>query len=103
MSMTSAKRTLIVFLVGGVGYLLPLIITGNYRHSIMAFIAAYAISAVGFTFLVGVAGQISLAQGSFMAIGGYTSAYLSMSLGMSPLLTVPITGGHHVGKSDRWN
>ena len=36
----------------------------------------YALAAIGLTLLMGFAGQISLGQGAFFLIGGYTSAIL---------------------------
>jgi branched-chain amino acid transport system permease protein len=59
---------------------------------VLALIAAYSSSAIGLTLLVGVAGQISLGHGAFMAIGGYTAAILSLKAGLPPWLGVPLGG-----------
>jgi branched-chain amino acid transport system permease protein len=59
----------------------------------------YALAAIGLTLLMGFAGQISLGQGAFFLIGGYTSAILTVGIdpakrfvdpdaGISPLLAV---------------
>ena len=71
---------------------LPWVIPGNYRHNIMALMAAYAIAALGLNLLVGVAGQISLGHGAFMAIGGYTTAYLTLKAGLPIWVGVPAGG-----------
>lgn len=75
-------RNFIPVIVTLVALALPLIITGNYRHNIMALMAAYSIAALGLNLLVGVAGQISMGHGAFAAIGGYTSAFLTVKQGM---------------------
>jgi branched-chain amino acid transport system permease protein len=71
---------------------LPLVIPGGFYHNVMAQMAAYSIAAIGLNLLVGVAGQISLAHGAFMAIGGYTTAFLTLKAGLSPLVGVPLGG-----------
>ena len=71
---------------------LPLVIGGSFAHNVLALIAAYSSSAIGLTLLVGVAGQISLGHGAFMAIGGYTAAILRLKAGLPPWLGVPLGG-----------
>ncbi|WP_454825844.1 ABC transporter permease [Paraburkholderia xenovorans] len=46
------------------------------------------ISVIGLDLLMGYAGQANLGQAGFMAIGGYSSAYLATSFGVSPLLAL---------------
>lgn len=82
------KPTLI--LVGAA--VLPFVITGNFRHNIMALMAAYAIAGIGLNLLVGVAGQISLGHGAFMSIGGYATAFLTLKAGLPPWVAVPAAG-----------
>ena len=50
--------------------------------SIVNTIALAAIGAIGLNILNGYTGQISLGQGAFMAVGGYTAAILSSRYGM---------------------
>ncbi len=45
-------------------------------------VAIAAIGAMGLNILVGYTGQISLGQGAFMAVGAYTSALLTLKLGL---------------------
>lgn len=48
----------------------------------------YAIAAEGLNLLIGVSGQISLGHAAFMAIGGYTSAILVMSLHVPSIVAI---------------
>lgn len=62
---------------------LPLYLAGNEHYmSIATTIALAAIGAIGLNLLVGYTGQISIGQGAFMAVGGYTAAILSARYGM---------------------
>jgi len=55
-------------------------------------IGAYFIAIVGLNILVGFSGQISLAHGAFMAVGGYTTAILMADHGLRDVWTIPIAG-----------
>lgn len=46
------------------------------------------IAVLGLDVLMGFAGQVSLGQAGFMAIGGYTAAILAVQYGVSPLLGI---------------
>jgi branched-chain amino acid transport system permease protein len=50
----------------------------------------YFIAILGLNIVTGYTGQISLAQGAFMAIGGYTTAILVVDHGVRDLWTIPI-------------
>jgi len=76
----------------GLAAALPFVITGSYRHNIMALMLVYAIAAVGLNLLVGIAGQISMGHGAFMLIGGYTSAILTLKAGLPLWLSIPAAG-----------
>jgi branched-chain amino acid transport system permease protein len=54
----------------------------NYWLSIVNAIGIAAIGAIGLNILVGFTGQISLGQGGFLAVGGFTSALLAGRLGL---------------------
>jgi branched-chain amino acid transport system permease protein len=62
--------------------ILPVFTTNVMTLSIFISSGIWAIAAMGFT-LVLRTGQFSLGQGAFMALGGYTSAILTVKLGMS--------------------
>jgi branched-chain amino acid transport system permease protein len=55
-----------------------------------AHMGVYFIAIVGINVVTGYTGQISLAQGAFMAIGGYTTAVLVTDHGLRDLWTIPI-------------
>lgn len=66
----------------------PLQLAHNeHMMSIATTIALAAIGAIGLNILVGYTGQISIGQGAFMAVGGYTAAILTSRYG------VPFWGG----------
>lgn len=52
----------------------------------------YAIVAIGLNILMGYAGQISLGHAAFMAVGAYTSAYLTLGLHIPFLIAVAVSG-----------
>ena len=54
-------------------------LAGNqYQVYVGTIVGTYAISAIGLTVVAGRAGQLSLGQAAFMAIGGYSVAYSTM-------------------------
>jgi branched-chain amino acid transport system permease protein len=53
---------------------------GDYRDYELAEIAAYVVAVAGLTVLIGLSGQISIGNGAFMAVGGYTAALLFLHL-----------------------
>jgi ABC-type branched-subunit amino acid transport system permease subunit len=61
-------------------------------HTLYQFIplGALALMAIGLSLLMGYAGQISLGQCAFYAVGAYTSAICSAKLGWSPWITIPL-------------
>lgn len=71
--------------------ILPAILDEHAR-SIANTILLSAIGAIGLNILVGYTGQISIGQGAFMMIGGYTAAILSSRYGM-PFWFGIIAGG----------
>ena len=62
---------------------------GNYISLILCSWLIYTIAAMGLNLTLGYAGQISLAQGSFMAIGAYITALLTLS-GVHWLIAMPL-------------
>ncbi len=57
-----------------------------------AIVGIYFIALLGLAILTGYNGQISLGHGAFMAIGGYTTAILSVDHGVRELWTIPLAG-----------
>jgi branched-chain amino acid transport system permease protein len=58
----------------------------------LALVGVYFIALIGLNVLTGYSGQISLGHGAFMAIGGYTTAILTIDHGVRDLWTIPIAG-----------
>ena len=84
-----------VCVVLGLLLILPLLLSllqNAHAMSIVNTIALAAIGAIGLNILNGYTGQISLGQGAFMAVGGYTAAILSSRYGM-PFWFGIIAGG----------
>jgi branched-chain amino acid transport system permease protein len=64
----------------------------DFRAREFAIAGMYFIAVLGLAILTGYSGQISLGHGAFMAVGGYTTAILSVDHGVKPIWTIPIAG-----------
>jgi len=69
-------RHLAVAVAGAVILYLISVGLDAYRDYLMAEVAATVVAVAGLTVLIGLSGQISIGNGAFMAIGGYTGALL---------------------------
>jgi branched-chain amino acid transport system permease protein len=67
-------------------------LVSDFHARELALVGVYFIALVGLNVLTGFSGQISLGHGAFMAIGGYTTAILSVDHGLRDLWTIPIAG-----------
>ncbi len=56
----------------------------------MSQVGLYFIALLGLNIVTGYSGQISLGQGAFMGVGGYTTAYLAFEHGWSVWWTIPV-------------
>lgn len=65
-------------------------IASEYVLAIFTMIGLYSLICIGLTMLTGYAGQISLGHAAFYGIGAYTTAYLTGSQGMPPILALLI-------------
>jgi ABC-type branched-subunit amino acid transport system permease subunit len=81
-------RWTVIAAVGVAVAALPLIVTSRYVLSALVFIALNAMAALGLTLVMGFAGQVSLGQAAFYAIGAYVSGVLSVTYGWTPWLSV---------------
>jgi len=63
----------------------PLLLEGTYYTHLATSVLIYSIAAIGLNIIAGYAGQLSLAQAAFMAIGAYSAAFASKSLDGVPL------------------
>ncbi len=76
----------VVVLIG-----IPLV-TDTFTTFEFANVAVFVIALIGLNILTGYSGQISIGNGAFMAVGGYTAALLIKKAGVPYLLTIPIAG-----------
>lgn len=67
---------------------LPLLPVPEFWITQANYIGLYALVAIGLVLLTGVAGLTSFGQAAFVGMGAYTAAYLAVTHGMSPWLTV---------------
>ncbi len=87
------KRSFGVAATFAVILVLPLMIRDRYVLHLLTMSEIAAFLAVGVTLLLGVAGQVSLGQAGFYAVGAYTSALLTTRLGWPVWLALPAAGG----------
>jgi branched-chain amino acid transport system permease protein len=71
-------------------FIVPHFLT-EYHLFQICLIAATALVVLGLVVVTGLAGQISLAQSAFVGLGGYGSALLTTSWGMSLWASIPLT------------
>ncbi|MDB5820069.1 MAG: transporter-related protein, partial [Rhizobacter sp.] len=77
---------LIVFAI--VLAILPQLPVPEFWITQLNYIGLYALVVLGLVLLTGVAGLTSFGQAAFVGIGAYTAAYLTLTFGVSPWLTV---------------
>jgi branched-chain amino acid transport system permease protein len=77
----------------GLALTMPLALMGDgYWLQILNFGMLYAIMALGLNFMTGRAGMICLGYAAFMAIGAYTVGILTLKLGVSFWIALPLAG-----------
>jgi branched-chain amino acid transport system permease protein len=81
------RRTFFVVLVA-VLVLLPQLPVPEFWITQANYIGLYALVVIGLVLLTGVAGLTSFGQAAFVGIGAYAAAYLTLTWGVSPWLTV---------------
>jgi len=92
-AVSSSKE--ILFLVGpglalvAILLILPLILP-PYWQKVLTIAGVYALLAVSFGFLANFVGLVNLGGAMFVGVGGYISGILNSTLGLPPLLTMPI-------------
>jgi branched-chain amino acid transport system permease protein len=67
---------------------LPLVVMDDGILSSIVITGILFIALMGLDVLMGYAGQVSLGQAGFMAIGGYTSGYLAINYGSPPIVGI---------------
>jgi branched-chain amino acid transport system permease protein len=85
-----------VFAAVGLGVaLLPWIVHSGYVLSTLVFVALNAMAAAGLSLVMGFAGQVSLGQAAFFAVGAYVSGVLTATHGWNGwiALVLAVTAG----------
>jgi len=70
--------------------ILPLVMPSLYWKRVISIVSIYALLALGFDFLSNFVGLVSLGGAFFIGVGGYIAALLNNSLGLPPVLTIPL-------------
>ncbi|RAS26367.1 ABC transporter permease [Paraburkholderia bryophila] len=73
-------------------FALPLVAPSPYLLQTLTNGWIYGLLALSLTLVAGTVGQISLGHAALLLIGAYGSALLSVNLGWSPALTIPLAG-----------
>jgi branched-chain amino acid transport system permease protein len=73
-------------LIGATGFT----VRSSYVLGMLVFIALYAMAALGLSLVMGFAGQVSLGQAAFFAIGAYVSGVLTASHGWNGWVALPL-------------
>lgn len=71
--------------------LVPLF-ASNYWVGLLTLCVIASIGAIGLNILTGFTGQISIGVGAFLGVGGYTSAILTSTYGLSFWVSLPLAG-----------
>lgn len=83
-------EVVVLVVIGGVVLLGVPTVTNQFVTFEFAKVAIFAIAIIGLNILTGYSGQISLGNGAFMAVGGYTTAILVHSTGVPYWMTIPV-------------
>ena len=70
--------------------LLPVLPVPDFWITQTIYIGLYALVALGLVLLTGVSGLTSFGQAAFVGVGAYTAAYMTVKLGASPWLALPV-------------
>ena len=84
--MTSSRWFLLAFAAALA--LLPQLPVPEFWVTQLNYIGLYALVVIGLVLLTGIAGLTSFGQAAFVGIGAYSSAWLTLNLGLSPWLAV---------------
>lgn len=96
--MKRSNELLIFYIVFGVLGILPIFVNDNLAiMTLLTMTIIYGVVAVNWDLMMGYAGIFTFANVAFFVIGGYASAIISMNMGLSPWLTIPIGGAITAG------
>ena len=78
----------LVLIVGII--ILPFVMPNMYWQRVITIVCIYALLALSFDFLAHFLGLVSLGGAFLIGVGGYISAILNTTFGLSPFVTIPI-------------
>jgi branched-chain amino acid transport system permease protein len=70
--------------------ILPFVMPNMYWQRVVSIVCIYALLALSFDFLAHFLGLVSLGGAFLIGVGGYISAILNTTFGLSPFVTIPI-------------
>jgi branched-chain amino acid transport system permease protein len=85
-------RFRLIAAVGLAVALLPWVVASRYVLGTLVFVALNALAALGLSLVMGFAGQVSLGQAAFFAIGAYTSGVLTATHGWNGWIALAAAG-----------
>jgi len=91
MALLDIRFNRVGFVLLAAALVLAPVLLGRYLFLLNS-IGVFAVGAIGISLLTGFAGQISLGHAAFMAIGAYTSWYVTTRLGWPFLIALPLAG-----------
>jgi branched-chain amino acid transport system permease protein len=86
----SSRLSLLVFSGAGLA-IYALFFASSYDQRILTLSGVYVVLVLGYQFIFGHAGALSLAQGAFFGVGAYTTGILGSQFGIEFLLTFPLS------------
>lgn len=82
-----SKKKCLGYLIGIIAAaFLPFILKGTFQHHVLCMVLIWSVISMGWNFLGGYAGQVSIGHAAFYGIGAYTSSLLFLWLGVTPWL-----------------
>ena len=84
------RNSLMIFGGGGLA-IYALFFASSYDQRLLTLSGIYVVLVLGYQFIFGHAGALSLAQGAFFGLGAYTSGILGSQYGAEFLVTFPLS------------
>lgn len=88
--MSARERWVLLLAVGLAAAVVPWTVRSTYVLSALVFVALNGIAALALSLVMGFAGQVSLGQAAFYAIGAYVSGVLTASYGWNPWVAMAV-------------
>ncbi len=90
-ALASARANLPILLAGGALAVYALAFASSYDQRLLTISGIYVIMVLGYQFIFGHAGALSLAQGAFFGVGAYVTGILGSQFGAGFLATFPLS------------